>query len=63
MLSVKEIRETSGISREMVDLTGDDAMLSCSLSPSTHPHMPEGYEGQPALMFQKHHLEIDIQLM
>lgn len=43
MLSAKEIRETSGTSREMVDLAGDQAMLSCSLflHPLT-PGMPEG---------------------
>jgi len=43
MLSVEEIKETSGIGRETVCLTGDHATFSCSLF--LHPLtfcMPEG---------------------
>lgn len=48
----------------MVDLTGDRAVLSCSLflHPLT-PICPKGTKASFALTFQKHHLEIDIQLM
>lgn len=43
-IMLKEIRETSGISREMVDLNGDGAMLSCAVF--LHPLNPIGLKGR-----------------